>query len=320
VGTALAARLSRAGVPVAGIHARRAEQAASAGAYAGVLGTSGDYPEILGESDVVILAVSDDAIGEVAAALVAQGQLGAHQVLLHCSGALAADAALAAATGRVAGRGTMHPLVSFADVRLAAAGLRGAAFAVEGDELGRRRARQLAELLGGVPVEIDASRMAFYHAAAVIACNYVVTLLDAGRELLVHAGFGDAEAVAALVPLVSGTLRNVAEVSVPQALTGPIARGDAGTVARHVAALAAEAPELLPLYRAVGERTVALAARRADAPPAAALAAARAALAADGAAPPPRPRSAKPAPRARSTRATASTRATKDGPKPKRRR
>ena len=90
VGTALAMKLSRAGLPVAGIHGRTAAQAAAAGALAGVLGSSGEYPRILKDSDIVVLAVRDAGIGELAADLVARGLVGPAQILLHCSGAFAA--------------------------------------------------------------------------------------------------------------------------------------------------------------------------------------------------------------------------------------
>jgi predicted short-subunit dehydrogenase-like oxidoreductase (DUF2520 family) len=256
VATAMAMKLSRAGFPVAGLHARRPEQAASAGAVAGVLGTSGDYPPILKESDILILAVSDEGIAEVAAELARAGCLRPEQVLLHCSGALSAAEALAPARGRVRGLGTLHPLISFADPHLAAAALRGATMTVEGDEAGRDAARTLAQALGGVVVEIEGKAMPLYHAAAVLACNYTVALVDAAAELLVKVGFPRERAVPALIPLLAGTVRNLSELGLPGALTGPVARGEVDIVARHLAALLRSAPQLVPLYRAAGLRAV----------------------------------------------------------------
>jgi predicted short-subunit dehydrogenase-like oxidoreductase (DUF2520 family) len=265
VGTALAMKLSRAGVPVAGLWARRPEQAATAGAMAGVLGTSGDFPKILTESDIVVVAVKDDAISEVTRELVAGKHLRREQVLLHCSGASAAADALAPARGKVRGMGTLHPLISFADPHMAAGALRGATMTIEGDAAGRGAARALAQALGGVVIEIEGAAMPIYHAAAVIACNYLVGLADAGVELLVKAGFPRDQALPALIPLVAGTVRNLSELGLPAALTGPIARGDIDVVERHLAALKKQAPALVALYREAGLRTVAIAREMDDA-------------------------------------------------------
>jgi len=253
------------------MEALRAElaQAATAGAAAGVLGTSGDYPHILTESDIVILAVRDHAIAEVARDLVAHKLTRPEQVLLHCSGALAAAEALLPARGHVRGLGTLHPLVSFADAQGAAAALRGATMVVEGDPAGRGAARQLADALGGRVHEIDGAAMPLYHAAAVVVCNYTVALCDAGAELLVRAGFPQEQALPALLPLLASTLRNLSDLGLPRALTGPIARGEVRAVERHLAALAREAPELLSLYREAGRRALGLARELGQAEPAA---------------------------------------------------
>jgi predicted short-subunit dehydrogenase-like oxidoreductase (DUF2520 family) len=224
-----------------------------------VLGTSGDFPKILTESDVVIVAVRDDAIAEVTRELVAGQHLRGQQVLLHCSGASAAADALLPARGIVRGLGTLHPLISFADPHLAAGALRGATMTIEGDAAGRAAARALAQALGGVVVEIDGAAMPIYHAAAVMACNYLVGLADAGVELLAKAGFPREQALPALIPLVAGTVHNLSELGLPHALTGPIARGDFAVVERHLFALAKQAPALLGLYREAGLRTVTVA-------------------------------------------------------------
>jgi predicted short-subunit dehydrogenase-like oxidoreductase (DUF2520 family) len=265
VATALAMKLSRAGVPVAAMWARRPEQAAAAGATAGVLGLSGELPAILTESDIVLVAVRDDAIAEVTTEVVKSGRLRKEQVLLHCSGALPAAQALAPARGKVSGLGTMHPLVSFADAHAGAAALRGATIAVEGDDAGREAARALAQALGATAIELPAERLPLYHAAAVIACNYLVALGDAGVELLEKAGFSAEHALAALAPLMASTVRNLGERGAERALTGPIARGDAKAVERHLAVLAESAPDLVALYEEAGRRALAVARRAGDA-------------------------------------------------------
>jgi predicted short-subunit dehydrogenase-like oxidoreductase (DUF2520 family) len=268
VATALAGALARAGVHVLGLWARDAAAARAAAHIAGVPAAGPDLPEAARAAEVVIVAVRDQAIAEVAARLVDAGLAGAGQVLLHCSGAQSAAEALGPAHARVGGAGTMHPLRAIADGRGGMDAITGAMFGVEGDARGLAAARALVAALGGTPLALAAEHMTRYHAAATMASNYAVALIDAAVALLARAGVAEADAVAALVPLVQGSVANVAARGTAAALTGAIRRGDRLTVERHLAALA-DTPELEALYRALGRRTVDLA-RRAPAPPAAA--------------------------------------------------
>src|SRR4029079_17073622 len=113
VGTALAARLVRAGVPVIGVHGRQADLSDTARAISGVVASTGDIPDIMSESDVVIISVRDERVPEVATRLVKEGRLRPNQVLLHTSGANASKSILAPARAAVRAVGTLHPLVSF---------------------------------------------------------------------------------------------------------------------------------------------------------------------------------------------------------------
>jgi predicted short-subunit dehydrogenase-like oxidoreductase (DUF2520 family) len=225
-------------------------------------------------ADAVVLAVPDAAIAEVAAALAGAGRLAAPHVVLHCAGAHPASEMLGGLHGRVRAVGTLHPLRSFAAA--VPTPLRGVAFGLEGDAEARALGRALVARLGGIPVEVDAAALPLYHAAAVMASNYVVALCDAAADLLVRAAPGAAP-LPTLLPLVASALGALQREGLPGALTGPLARGDAGTVRSHLEALASRAPELLPLYRACGLRAADLADRQGQADPAG-LAAARRAL------------------------------------------
>jgi predicted short-subunit dehydrogenase-like oxidoreductase (DUF2520 family) len=225
-------------------------------------------------ADVVVLAVPDAVIATVAAALGDGGRLAATHAVLHCAGAHPAGEVLGALRGRVRALGTLHPLRSFAAA--VPTPLRGVAFGLEGDADARAAGRRLVRALGGVPVEVEAAALPLYHAAAVMASNYVVALCDAAAALLAAAAPGAAP-VPALLPLVASALGALQREGLPGALTGPLARGDAATVRSHLEALAARAPELLPLYRACGLRAAEIAARQGQADPAG-LAAARRAL------------------------------------------
>jgi predicted short-subunit dehydrogenase-like oxidoreductase (DUF2520 family) len=157
-------------------------------------------------------------------------------VALHLSGELSTDA-LAPLYHRGYAIGSMHPLMAVADPWLAGDRLVGAAFAMTGDPVANTAARRLVSALGGVPLTIAATQRPLYHAAAVVASNYLVALTGAAVRMLVEAGVDDEDAVRALLPLLRGTLDNIQQLGVRAAVTGPIARGDVDTVRLHLARL-----------------------------------------------------------------------------------
>src|SRR5437868_5699303 len=140
VATALAGALRLGGVPVLGLWARRSAPARAAGSTAGVAAFSSAPPDILLETEAVILAVRDPAITEVAQMLLGTGLINKRHVLLHCAGAAAARDMLGPVAGKVAGIGTLHPLSAIAAGKLAMRTLKGTVFGVEGDEAGRAMA------------------------------------------------------------------------------------------------------------------------------------------------------------------------------------
>src|SRR4051794_5177953 len=259
VGSALAARLVRAGVPVTGLHGRPVELTDGARASSGVVRSTGEIPETLSEADAVIISVRDDRIPDVAARLVSEGRLRRAQILLHTSGANPARTILAAAVPHVRAVGTLRPLVSFSDARLAVEGLGEVAFGIEGDEPARAVASRIVRALGAHAVTLEAENLALYHAGAVIASNYVVAMAAAAQSLLIKAGVPAEQALPLLIPLLSSVVQNLAQVGLPGALTGPVERGDAAVVERHLGSLAARAPELVELYRLVGRDVLRLA-------------------------------------------------------------
>lgn len=279
VATVIAAALRKGGQPVLGLWARRPDAARAAARTAGVAGFSSAPPDLLLESDVVILAVRDSAIAEVAAMLCGTGLITTRHILLHCSGAIAAREALGGVADKVGGVGTLHPLRAISDASAAATGLRGTVFGVEGDAAAQVVAKRLISAMGGAALPLEREQMATYHAAAAMASNYLVALIDAAAQALAAAGMPMDQAVSALVPLAQGALANVAERGAQRGLTGPIRRGDVQTVQRHLAALQ-QRPETAELYRALGRATVRLAESidGPEAPAAESLAAIRSAL------------------------------------------
>jgi len=270
VGTALAARLVRASVPVTGLHGRQVELTDAARAISGVVGSTGEIPAILSESDVVIISVRDERVPEVAARLANEGRLRPTQILLHTSGANPARKILEPALPHVRAVGTLHPLVSFADARVAVEHLRDVAFGIEGDEPARAAAKRIVRALGARAVFLEAENLALYHAGAVMASNYVVALADTAQSLLIKAGVPADQALPVLIPLLSSVVQNLAQVGLPGALTGPVERGDVTSVERHLGTLAARAPELMELYRLVGRDVLRLAREKSKMDPASA--------------------------------------------------
>ena len=199
------------------------------------------------DAEVALLAVPDAAIGAVSEMLAAA--VPPLRMVGHTSGATGLDA-LAACVAAGAATFSLHPLQTVPDVAtdLTAAPCATSGSNPEAEEL----ARTLAERLGMRPFMVPEEHRAAYHAAASIASNFLVALEESATELLARAGVDDAREL--LAALVLRTAANWAEEGAV-ALTGPIARGDEPTVARQREAIKELAPELVPLYEALAERT-----------------------------------------------------------------
>jgi len=197
-------------------------------------------------AEAALLCVPDAAIPDACAMIAAA--VPPLRFVGHLSGAMTLDA-LAPARERGADAFSLHPLQT---IPRGGADLTGAPCAVSGSSpAALRLAEQLAEHLGMRPFRVPEERRAAYHAAASIASNLLVALEESAAALLHRIGVEDAREL--LAPLVLRTAANWAERG-PEALTGPIARGDEATVERHLAALGDTAPELLPLYEALADR------------------------------------------------------------------
>ncbi len=214
------------------------------------LGHSAAHPTELDDA-IVLLCVPDRAITDATARVIGSGARPAY--LGHVSGAHGLDV-LAAARARGIETFSLHPLqtIPHAGTDLAAVPCAVAGSTPEAGTV----ATTLARRLGMRPFDVPEDRRAAYHAAAVFASNFLVALEETAVQLLAAAGVADARDV--LAPLVLRTAANWSDAG-GSALTGPIARGDEDTVARHLEALRDLAPELLPLYDVLAERTRAVA-------------------------------------------------------------
>lgn len=204
----------------------------------------------------VFLAVPDAVVPEMAHALAGQGRAPEGCAAFHLSGALSVEVL---APLRVAGYavGSFHPLQAVAHPVTGAERLPGSWVAVTGAPEAVAVARRLAAALGSEVLKVPEARRPLYHAAAVMASNFLPPLIDAACRILERAGIPHDDALPALLPLVQGALENVRERGVDGAVTGPVLRGDVETVAMHLRALEGEERRLyavlgLELLRLVG--------------------------------------------------------------------
>ncbi len=222
------------------------------------VGPDDQPPGWIGEVDVIVLAVRDDALRPLAQMLHDRRAVRAEQVVLHLSGVLGQEALGPLVTTRAA-LGSLHPLQTISDPERAPERLRGAWAAVEGMPRAMDIAERLAEDVGLHPFRVTAKAKAVYHAGAVFASNYFVVVEAVAQRLLRHAGLSDAEAWTALRPLVEGTLENLTRQGPLAALTGPVVRADTETIVRHLESLTIDDANL---YRSLGRAALELAQKR----------------------------------------------------------
>lgn len=269
VGAVLGAALARAGhvvVAASGVSkasVRRAEELLP------------DVPllppdEVAALADLVLLAVPDDALAGLVRGLVATGSLRAGQILVHTSGAHGVDVLEPAAEIGVLPL-ALHPAMTFTgraeDLHRVASCCVGVT-AGETDPAGWNVGEALVLEMGAEPVRVPESVRPLYHAALTHGANHLATLVTECVDLLRNAGIEPAERV--ISPLLSAALDNALRHG-DRALTGPVARGDVGTVRKHVTVLRQASPDTVPAYLALARRTAARAADagvlRADAVP-----------------------------------------------------
>lgn len=213
---------------------------------------------------VLWLTVPDDAVATVAAQTAASAATApAGLAVVHCSGLGGLD--LLEPWRRLGARVlSLHPLQTFSGAPASLAGVPIAVTAT--DEAARLLGAQLAETLGGRPFDLDEGAKPAYHLAAAVACNLLVALESQAADLLQRAArlTSADQALRLLDPLLTTTLRNVLERGSETALTGPVARGDVGTVRAHVEILEREPARFSHAYRALSLQALSLAAPRLD--------------------------------------------------------
>jgi predicted short-subunit dehydrogenase-like oxidoreductase (DUF2520 family) len=254
VGRGLFRAFRASGVGVVGLHGKRPS---------GVATSSGTLPKEMGGANVVIVSVRDpqldDAIEELTVA--ARSGLVVHgTVILHTS-AIAEPSGLRALSDAGFPGGTFHPLVPFTDPEIAAELLRKGWIGIDGENAAKSASRRLAGHLGARTLDIPPGKKPAYHAAAVISSNFPVVLASVAGHLMHDIGIPDASAYQAVESLMSGALANMKQALPDDALTGPVVRGDAETVGKHLRALQGHGAAS-EVYRALSAAAVEIAKKR----------------------------------------------------------
>lgn len=248
VGAVLGAALARAGHPIAagtGVSAGSVDRAARL--LPGVPLLPAD--EVVARADLVLLAVPDDQLGPLVAGLAGTGAWRSGQVVAHTSGAHGLAVLRPAWGVRPL---ALHPAMTFTGTAADLDRLPGISYGVTAPDGLRPLAAGLVETLGGRLVDVPEDSRALHHAGLVVGANHLVTLVNEAVDLLRAAGVRDPADV--LRPLLDAALGNALAAG-DDALTGPVSRGDAGTVERHLRTLAERAPDAVAGYSALARRT-----------------------------------------------------------------
>ena len=254
MGRGLSRAFAASGTRVIGLHGRRPSPVAT---------SHGAIPDSIAEANVVIVSVRDPQIDGVMNEILTAARTGRMErgtVVLHTS-AIAEPAALSELADLGFPGGTFHPLIPFTDPDRAAAMLHGGWIGIDGDATARSAARRIAARIGARTLDIPAGGKPAYHAAAVMGSNFPVVLASVAAHLLQALGITESSAHHAIESLMTGAMANMANIPPDDALTGPVVRGDAVTVGKHLKGLKPY-PSAGAVYRALSVAAVEIAERR----------------------------------------------------------
>lgn len=259
VGSALARRFKKQGYAISAVVSRTRASAAALAREVGAATGSSDWGDLPFGVPIVVLCVPDDAVRSVASSLAALPRPWSSMTVIHTSGALPADV-LAPLARAGAVTLSFHPMQTFTSASPSSA-FDDIYVGVEGDPDAVQFGVQLADDLGVRAVTVPTAAKSQYHVAAALASNGLVALMGIVNEIVDTIGIDIYNGTALVGPLVESTWAHVAATSPEEALTGPAARGDIGTVSAHLETTASHLPHLLPAYAALTNEMVRLAVR-----------------------------------------------------------
>ncbi|NLN40379.1 MAG: DUF2520 domain-containing protein [Smithella sp.] len=257
VGTAIGILLKKAGHLVSALADTSPAHLRRAAARLGKIPTFHDPGKPAAYAACLLITTPDDIIAQACAQAV-RGVDMRGKTVFHMSGAGGLDLleSAAQAGAKVA---CIHPLQSFSTIEGAVQSIPGSYFGVTAGRGAKALASAVVRDLGGIPLVITSGQKPLYHLAACMASNYLVSLMSLVESAYLRVGFSRKDARRAFLPLVYGSLKNIEAHGCAKALTGPIARSDAGTIRKHMQALAEAPPEIASVYAELGRITVKLA-------------------------------------------------------------
>ncbi|MBZ4686495.1 MAG: hypothetical protein PWQ96_2442 [Clostridia bacterium] len=232
VGSILALLLKETGYTISFIVSSSEEKRKVLSEATGAL-TFSQIVKDLPRADIILITTPDGVVADMAKKLVENHCLSPGTIVAHTSGSLSSQE-LHEVKSKDAFIASIHPLKSFTGNKVPGDFLNGVYFALEGDEESLQPLKELAISLGGKPFTIKTEQKIFYHAAAVVACNYLVSLNHYAVYLLNEAGVSEKEALNLLEPLIIGTLKNILTYGPVDSLTGPVERCDIKTLQSHL--------------------------------------------------------------------------------------
>jgi predicted short-subunit dehydrogenase-like oxidoreductase (DUF2520 family) len=252
-GSALGRALHTAGYTIAAIGGRNPDNVRNLAEELGARACQSP-PTTIDMADLTIVAVPDDVILPLATDMVESLCSAAGHAAVHLSGAQDRSALRPLAQQGSIRTGVFHPLQTFRRGPEAVQNVAGTYFGIDADQPLRDQLMQLARDLQGHPFDLTGVDLAHYHAAAVFAANYPVTLLAEAIALAADAGLSPETARQGLTTLLAGAVNNLRDLPPADAITGPASRGDQGTIERHLEALKRD-PQLQRLYQLLADRT-----------------------------------------------------------------
>lgn len=260
VGQTLGLLARKGGHQIGAVVCRSIRSARTAATFIGAGTAQAASRAHLSPADVILISTPDDAIEEAVEILRRQAAEVGRAVVFHTSG-VKPSSALQSLSEFGMSIASCHPLQTFVSAARAVDLIPKTWFCIEGEARAVRRARRLVRDIGARHFEIDTKMKSLYHAAAVLASGGVTALLSISLEMLERAGLSELEARKALSPLVEGTVANTRDVGPVRAMTGPVRRGDRGTVDLNIKAIATLDAQWLEIYLILARRSLTLAER-----------------------------------------------------------
>jgi len=254
----MAVALHKEAYPIAAVSSRSLKSAQRCGALVDCDYTGTDPAAASRQAEIVIISTPDSAIETTCQSVVDSGGLCSGQLVLHLSGALTSDALIAA---RAAGADTLslHPAQTMVEPLQGAELLKTAWFCLEGNDSAVARGKEITNEISGNTIVIDKDKKSLYHAALSFSSNYLTTLEAIAIEMLTETGISRQNALALLIPLIRGSVDTLASCNLPDALTGPMSRGDVRTIEKHLHAMEDGMESYLQIYKLMGLEALKLA-------------------------------------------------------------